>query len=46
MNLRRIPMVEVTGLEPAASWSQTVELNFFWYFLMVFNPFRYISLTL
>ena len=23
MNLRRIPMVEVTGLEPAASWSQT-----------------------
>ena len=29
-----------------ASRSQTVELNFFWCFLMVFNHFCYISLTL
>ena len=39
-------MVRVTGVEPALACTQTVELNFFWYFLMVFNPFRYISLTL
>ena len=28
-------MVRVTGFEPAASCSQTVELNFFWCFLIV-----------
>ena len=39
-------MVGVRGLEPRASCSQTVELNFFWYFLMVFNHFRSIPLTL
>ncbi len=39
-------MVRVTGVEPALACSQTVELNFFWLFLMGFNYFRYISLTL
>ena len=39
-------MVRVTGVEPALACSQTVELNFFWLFLIVFDPFRYIRLTL
>ena len=51
-------MVPASGSVPAGcgvglfpSWmggicSQTVELNFLWLFLIGFNPFRYISLTL
>ena len=39
-------MVRVTGVEPALACSQTVEVNFLWLFLIGFNPFRYISLTL
>lgn len=39
-------MARVGRLERTTSSSQTVELNFFWYFLMVFNYFRYISITL
>lgn len=39
-------VVGVVRLELTASSSQTVELNFFWYFLMVFNRFCYIRITL
>ena len=36
---------EIT-LEAHDTLSETVELNFLWLFLIGFNPFRYISLTL
>ena len=39
-------LVRVGRLELPASCSQTAELNFLWYFLMIFNTFRYIPLTL
>ena len=41
-----IHMVRVGRLELPASCSQTVELNFLWLFIVIFNPFRYISITL
>ena len=39
-------MVEVTGFEPAASCSQTIQKNFFRSFLMVYSHFRSFLLTL
>ena len=39
-------LVRVTGLGPAASWSQTGTENFFWTFLTVFYRFRSYSVTL
>ena len=42
----RLFQVEVTGLEPAASWSQTIRKNFFRSFLMVFIHFRSFLFTL
>ena len=39
-------LVRVERLELPTSCSQTVELNFLWLFIIVFDPFRSIPLTL